>query len=110
MDKTTQDLHQDEIRDSGISLNGDSSLISQEPAVKIKGGEGGRQEWEYVEKRPWIVVVWVSVGEQANQERVSNGRIVCDYGIKINGGYYVGTGEVRNDGGERLSKESMKNC
>lgn len=63
MDKTTQDLHQDEIRDSGISLNSDSSLISQEPAVKIKGSEGGWQEWEYIEKRPWIVVVWVSVGE-----------------------------------------------
>lgn len=40
---------------------------------------------------------------------MSNGRIVCDYGIEINGGYYVGTGEVRNDWGEGLNK-SMKNC
>ena len=40
---------------------------------------------------------------------MSNGRIVCDYGIKINGGYYVGTGEVRNNGGECLSK-GVKNC
>ena len=40
---------------------------------------------------------------------MSNGRIVCDYGIEINGGYYVGTGEVRNDWGECL-KKSMKNC
>jgi hypothetical protein len=63
MDKTTQDLHQDEIRDSGISLDSDSSLISQEPAVEIKGREGGWQEWEYIEKGSWIVVVWVSVGE-----------------------------------------------
>ena len=63
MDKTTQYFHQDEIRDSGISLNSDSSLISQEPAVKIKGREGGWQEWEYIEKGPWIVVVRVSVGE-----------------------------------------------
>jgi hypothetical protein len=34
---------------------------------------------------------------------------VCDYGIKINGGYYVGTGEVRNDWGKCLNK-SIKNC
>jgi hypothetical protein len=40
---------------------------------------------------------------------VSNGRVVCDYGIEINGGYYVGTGEVRNDRGECLNK-SKKNC
>ena len=63
MDKTTQDLHQDEIRDSRISLNSDSSLVSQEPAVQIKGRESGWQEWEYIEKRPWIVVVGVSVGQ-----------------------------------------------
>ena len=63
MDKTTQDFHQDEIRDSGISLDSDSSLISQEPAVEIKGREGRWQEWEYIKKWPWIVVVWVSVGE-----------------------------------------------
>jgi hypothetical protein len=63
MDKTTQDLHQDEISDSGISMYSDSSLVSQEPAVKIKGREGRWQEWEYIEKWPWIVVVWVSVGE-----------------------------------------------
>jgi hypothetical protein len=63
MDKTAQDLHQDEIRDSGISLNSDPSLISQEPAVEIKGWEGRWQEWEYIEERPRIVVVWVSVGE-----------------------------------------------
>ena len=63
VDKTTQDLHQDEIRDSRISLNSDSSLVPQEPAIEIKGRESGWQEWEYIEKRPWIVVVWVSVGE-----------------------------------------------
>ena len=42
------------------------------------------------------------LGQQANQERVSNGRIVCDYGIK--GSYYVGTGEVRNDEGVPVQK------
>jgi hypothetical protein len=41
MDKTAQNLHQDEIRDSGISLNSDPSLIPQEPAEKIKGRESG---------------------------------------------------------------------
>ena len=40
---------------------------------------------------------------------MSNGWIVCDYGVEINGSYYVGTGEVRNDGGECLNK-SMKDC
>ena len=38
-------------------------LISQKPAIKIKGREGRQQEWEYIDKRPWIIIIWVSVGE-----------------------------------------------
>ena len=37
-------------------------------------------------------VVWIGVGEQTIQERVSKCQTVYDYGIDINGGYCIGAG------------------
>ena len=59
MDKTAQN----EIRKSGLSLYGDPVLIFQEHAVEIKGRESGGRNGSTFERRPWVVVIRVSVGE-----------------------------------------------